>query len=79
MEKATCGNNGSTASMPVELETAMAESEKAKTFYETLAPSYKKGYMDWVGGAKQESTRKERARKAILMLEAGKKTLTTKL
>lgn len=64
---------------PVELEEVMAASEKARTFYESLAPSYKKGYDEWVGGAKQEKTRRDRARKALLMLEAEKKTLTTKL
>lgn len=65
--------------IPVELEAVMATSEKARRFYESLAPSYKKGYNDWVGGAKQEKTRQERARKALLMLEAEKKTLTTQL
>ncbi len=65
--------------VPIELEEVMATSEKARLFYESLAPSYKKGYNEWVGGAKQEKTRKERARKALLMLEAEKKTLTTQL
>jgi uncharacterized protein YdeI (YjbR/CyaY-like superfamily) len=65
--------------VPEELKEVMEASEKARLFYESLAPSYKKGYNDWVGGAKQEATRKERARKALLMLEAEKKTLTTKL
>ncbi len=64
---------------PVELEEVLATSEKARRFYESLAPSYKKGYDEWVGGAKQEKTRRDRAAKALLMLEADKKTLTTKL
>jgi uncharacterized protein YdeI (YjbR/CyaY-like superfamily) len=64
---------------PIELAEVMATSEKARIFYESLAPSYKKGYDEWVGGAKQEKTRKDRASKALLMLEAEKKTLTTKL
>ncbi len=64
---------------PIELAELMATSEKARIFYESLAPSYKKGYDEWVGGAKQEKTRKDRAGKALLMLEAEKKTLTTKL
>lgn len=65
--------------MPIELVNALASSDKARLFFDTLAPSHRKAYIEWVGGAKQESTRKERARKAILMLEADKKTLTTKL
>jgi uncharacterized protein YdeI (YjbR/CyaY-like superfamily) len=65
--------------MPIELVNALASSDKARYFFDTLAPSYRKGYMEWVGSAKQEATRKERAKKAILMLEASKKTLTTQL
>jgi len=64
---------------PVELAQAMAGSQTAGAFYASLTPGYKKGYDSWVGGAKQEATRRERARKAVLMLEAGKKTLTTQL
>jgi uncharacterized protein YdeI (YjbR/CyaY-like superfamily) len=65
--------------LPVELVNALASSDKARKFFDTLTPGYRKGYTAWVGAAKQEATRKERARKAIMMLEAGKKTLTTKL
>jgi uncharacterized protein YdeI (YjbR/CyaY-like superfamily) len=65
--------------MPIELVNALASSDKARYFFDTLAPSHRKAYMEWVGGAKQEATRKERSRKAILMLEASKKTLTTQL
>lgn len=72
-------NNENRAGIPLELLEVMEVSEKAKAFYESLAPSYKKGYNDWVGGAKQEKTRRDRAAKALLMLEAEKKTLTTKL
>lgn len=64
---------------PIELTEVLATSEEARLFYESLSQSYKKGYNDWVGGAKQEETRKVRAGKALLMLEAKKKTLTTKL
>lgn len=72
-------NQNPASGTPIELVEVMAGSEKARLFYENLAPSYKKGYDEWVGGAKQEKTRKERAKKALLMLEAEKKTLTTKL
>jgi uncharacterized protein YdeI (YjbR/CyaY-like superfamily) len=49
----------------------------AKEFFDTLAKSYKKGYCDWVGSAKQEETRKTRAEKALKMLQNGQKTLKT--
>jgi uncharacterized protein YdeI (YjbR/CyaY-like superfamily) len=65
--------------MPIELVNALASSDKARGFFDTLARSHRKAYMEWVGGAKQDTTRKERARKAIMMLEASKKTLTTQL
>ena len=65
--------------MPIELVNALASSDKARYFFDTLAPSHRKAYIEWVGGAKQDTTRKDRARKAILMLEASKKTLTTQL
>jgi uncharacterized protein YdeI (YjbR/CyaY-like superfamily) len=65
--------------IPVELVNALASSDKARYFFDTLAHSHRKAYFEWVGGARQETTRKKRARKAILMLEASKKTLTTRL
>jgi uncharacterized protein YdeI (YjbR/CyaY-like superfamily) len=63
--------------MPIELVNTLAASDKARYFFDTLAPSHRKAYIEWVGGAKQDATRKERARKAIMMLEAGKKTMST--
>lgn len=65
--------------IPVELVNALAASDKARHFFDTLAPSHMKAYIQWVGSAKQLATRKTRAKKAILMLEASKKTLTTKI
>jgi uncharacterized protein YdeI (YjbR/CyaY-like superfamily) len=63
--------------MPIELVNALASSDKARYFFDTLAASHRRAYMEWVGSATQYDTRKERARKAIMMLEACKKTLTT--
>ena len=65
--------------MPVELVNVLAASDKARYYFDTLTPSHRKAYMEWVGGATQDTTRKERARKAILMLEASIKTLSTQL
>jgi uncharacterized protein YdeI (YjbR/CyaY-like superfamily) len=64
-------------SIPVELQDLLNTDIEAKLFFETLANSYKKGYCDWVGSAKQEATRQLRAEKALLMLRKGQKTLKT--
>lgn len=62
---------------PVELEMLLTNDEKAKTFFEALSKSYKQGYCDWVGSAKNEDTRHVRAGKALIMLQNGQKTLKT--
>ena len=61
--------------VPAELETLLAQDAAAKTFFGSLSKSYKQGYCDWVGSAKQEETRKVRAEKALIMLQKGQKTL----
>lgn len=63
--------------VPAELQVLLDKTPEAKEFFETLSKSYKKGYCDWVGSAKQEETRKSRAEKAILMLLNKQKTLKT--
>ncbi|MDP9077315.1 MAG: YdeI/OmpD-associated family protein [Bacteroidota bacterium] len=62
---------------PAELEALLANDTKAKAFFEALSKSYKQGYCDWVGSAKQEDTRKVRAAKALTMLQNEQKTLKT--
>jgi uncharacterized protein YdeI (YjbR/CyaY-like superfamily) len=39
----------------------------------SLAPSYRKLYINWIASAKQEVTREKRIREAIVFLEQGKK------
>jgi uncharacterized protein YdeI (YjbR/CyaY-like superfamily) len=63
--------------IPAELKILLDKDNQSKAFFETLANSYKKGYCDWVGSAKQESTRQLRAEKALIMLKNGQKTLKT--
>lgn len=63
--------------VPAELVDAIAGDPTARAFFENLSDGYKRGYCDWVGGAKQEETRKTRAAKALLMLQRKQKTLKT--
>ena len=62
---------------PTELKDLLKKDAKASAFFESLSKSYKQGYCDWVGSAKQEETRKSRAEKALIMLQKGQKTLKT--
>jgi uncharacterized protein YdeI (YjbR/CyaY-like superfamily) len=62
---------------PAELEGLLKTDEEAMAFFESLSKSYKQGYCDWVGSAKQEDTRKVRAGKALIMLQNKQKTLKT--
>jgi uncharacterized protein YdeI (YjbR/CyaY-like superfamily) len=62
---------------PTELKVLLEADADATDFFEGLSKSYKQGYCDWVGSAKQEDTRKIRADKAIIMLRNKQKTLKT--
>ena len=62
---------------PAELQVLLDSHAEARDFFESLSKSYKQGYCDWVGSAKQEDTRKVRAGKALIMLQNKQKTLKT--
>jgi uncharacterized protein YdeI (YjbR/CyaY-like superfamily) len=62
---------------PVELLVLLDKDAEANAFFESLSKSYKQGYCDWVGSARQEETRKVRADKALIMLQNKQKTLKT--
>ena len=63
--------------VPAELQALLDHNREASLFFESLSKSYKQGYCDWVGSAKQEDTRKVRADKALIMLLNKQKTLKT--
>jgi uncharacterized protein YdeI (YjbR/CyaY-like superfamily) len=63
--------------VPEELLAILKEEPEAKEFFDSLSDGYKRGYCDWVGGAKQQATRETRAEKALLMLKNKQKTLKT--
>ena len=54
---------------PAELQVLLDNDAEANAFFESLSKSYKQGYCDWVGSARQEDTRKVRASKALIMLQ----------
>lgn len=60
--------------VPPDLERALKGSPNARGFFERIAPSHKKAYVQWVTGAKRAETRERRVQKALRML-AAKKTL----
>ena len=62
---------------PQELQALLINDAEANAFFESLSNSYRQGYCDWVGSAKQEDTRKVRAGKALIMLQNKQKTLKT--
>jgi len=63
--------------IPEELLAVLKDESEAREFFESLSDGYKRGYCDWVGGAKQQATRETRAGKALLMLKNKQKTLKT--
>ena len=63
--------------VPRELLDVIADEPEAKEFFQNLTDGYKRGYCDWVGGAKQQATRETRAGKALTMLKNKQKTLKT--
>ena len=62
---------------PIELSNILKDETEAFAFFHSLSAGYQRGYCDWVGGAKNEATRKIRAEKALLMLKNKQKTLKT--
>ena len=63
--------------IPKELTEVLKDEPEARDFFLSLTDGYKRGYCDWVGGAKQQATRITRAGKALIMLKNKQKTLKT--
>ena len=59
--------------VPRELACALAKNEKAKAFFEQLAPSYRKQFTGWISVAKRPETRDRRVAESMALLEQGKK------
>lgn len=59
--------------VPVELEEALSKNEKARLFFDQLAPSYRKQFIGWIAIAKQPATKEKRVDESIALLEKGEK------
>jgi hypothetical protein len=57
--------------VPPALETALRKRAKARRFFESLAPSHRREYADWIAEAKKPETVTRRVEQAIAQLEAG--------
>ena len=66
-----------TVVVPEELLAVLKKETGTREFFESLSDSCRRGYCDWIGGAKRPSTREVRAGKALMMLKRKQKTLKT--
>ncbi len=55
-------------SVPKELSAALKKHSTASKYFESLAPSHKRDYADYISQAKQEETRLRRLKKVMEML-----------
>jgi uncharacterized protein YdeI (YjbR/CyaY-like superfamily) len=59
--------------VPDYIQAALRKSPGASTFFETLAPSYRRMYVGWIDSAKRTETKERRLKEAIGRLAAGQK------
>ncbi|HEY0549662.1 MAG TPA: YdeI/OmpD-associated family protein, partial [Verrucomicrobiae bacterium] len=48
-------------------------SSKARVYFDTLPPSCRREYIEWISTAKRDETRERRLAEAIEMLSAGRR------
>jgi hypothetical protein len=59
--------------LPKELEKALKANKQAKSYFDSMPPSHKKEYVNYITEAKKEETRANRIVKTVEMLEKQKK------
>jgi uncharacterized protein YdeI (YjbR/CyaY-like superfamily) len=59
--------------VPQDLAAALARNRKARSFFDTLAPSCRKQFIGWIVTAKQSETRVKRVRESLALLARGGK------
>lgn len=62
-----------TIAMPEDFSVALAASPQAAQFFDTLAPSQRYEYLEWITGAKRPETRGKRIGEALEWLAEGKR------
>ncbi len=55
--------------IPDDFHSNLLKNKNASVYFNDLAYSYKKAYVDWINNAKKEVTRVNRITKSIEMLE----------
>jgi len=61
------------ANVPQYIFEALRSQPAACTYFESLAPSYRRMYIGWIDSAKQHETKMRRLQQALRLLAAGKK------
>jgi uncharacterized protein YdeI (YjbR/CyaY-like superfamily) len=59
--------------LPAYIAKALKANPKAWTFFQELAPGYRRHFVGWIHTAKRPETREKRIRESIALLAAGKK------
>ena len=59
--------------VPPELQKALAENTRARRYFESLAPSYRRHFIYWIATAKRQETRRKRTAEAVELLAQKKK------
>jgi hypothetical protein len=59
--------------MPEELRQKLKNEPEAAAFFESLAPSYKRTYLEWITSAKRQETKQKRIQDTVEKLNAGHK------
>jgi len=58
--------------LAADITTALNASPDAETFFQSVAPFYRKNFLRWIDQAKRPETRAARIADMVKMLEAGK-------
>lgn len=59
-------------SLPADLLKAFKGNKAAKTYFDSLAPSHRRDYLEWILEAKREATRDKRINETIKLLKESK-------
>ena len=63
----------SPSKVPQYIQQALRSRPAASTYFESLAPSYRRMYIAWIDSAKRQETKVRRLQEAIGLLAAGRK------